>query len=99
IDSAKGRTEHQIAGTAVRLMVHETMNQREHRKARVDGRVADRGPATIGVPADDLAGEAYAAQGLRTRGEPHPGRRHLEDAGAAPRVHPLPPPHDTPHPL
>jgi len=59
------------------------MNQREHREARVDGRVADRGPATIGVPADDLAGEAYAAQGLRTRGEPHPGRRHLEDVGAA----------------
>src|SRR5262249_1123133 len=39
-----------------------------------------------GVPADDLAGEAQAAQRLRARGELHLRRRHLEDVGAAGRV-------------
>jgi hypothetical protein len=43
------------------------------------GGVADRGPATIGVPAEDLAGEAQAAHGVGARGKLHAARRHLED--------------------
>ncbi len=64
-------------------MVHESMNDADHREARAGG-VGDRGVATIGVPAENaFIGEAQAAQGVGARGELHARWRHLEDVGAA----------------
>src|SRR5215471_7631930 len=58
------------------------MNEADNRKART-GNVADRGPATISVPAKDLVGEAQAAHRVHARGKLHATRRHLEDLGSA----------------
>ena len=72
--------------STVGLMVHEGMNQRDNREARPGGGVANRGPATIGVPAQHLVGEAQAPHGVRARGELHAPGRHLEDVRSAGRV-------------
>jgi len=93
IDTAEGRAEHLVAGTTVATMDHERMNHGDDREARTGGGVADRGPATIGVPAQDpLVGQAQAPHGLRTRGEFHAPGRHLENvrsAGGVEHVWPL----------
>src|SRR5215813_9929089 len=92
VDSAKGRAEHHVSGMAVRLVVHETVDQSDQGDARARG-VADRGPATIGVPAvDSPVAEAQASHGVHARGELHAPRRHLEDvraAGGVEHVRPL----------
>src|SRR5262249_60035622 len=58
------------------------MNEADNREARA-GSVADWGPATISVPAEDLAGQAQAAHGVGARGKLHAARWHLEDVGSA----------------
>src|SRR5215467_7474603 len=77
---------------AVRLVVHETVDQSDQGDARARG-VADRGPATIGVPAvDSPVAEAQASHGVHARGELHAPRRHVEDvrtAGGVEHVRPL----------
>jgi hypothetical protein len=59
------------------------MNERDDWKARGGGGVGDRSAATIGVPAQDTAGKARAAQRLKARGKRHMSRRHLENVRAA----------------
>jgi hypothetical protein len=72
--------------TTVGLVVHEGMNHADDWEARPSGGVGNRGPAAIGVPAQDPLGEAQTPQGVRAHGELHmPGRR-LEDVGSAGRV-------------
>jgi len=77
---------------AVRLVVHETVNHSDQRDARPGG-VADRGQATIGVPAvDSPVAQAQASHGVRARGELHVRWRHLEDVratGCVEHVRPL----------
>jgi hypothetical protein len=77
---------------AVRLVVHKTVNHSDQRDARA-GDVADRGPATIGVPAvDSPVAEAQASHGVHAGGEVHAPWRHLEDvraAGCVEHVRPL----------
>src|SRR6266567_929981 len=77
---------------AVRLVVHKTVNHSDQRDARA-GDVADRGPATIGVPAVDFpVAEAQASHGVHAGGEVHAPWRHLEDvraAGCVEHVRPL----------
>jgi hypothetical protein len=58
------------------------MNETNNRETRT-GRVADRGPATIGVPAKDLVAEVQATHGVRARGKLHAARRHLVDVCSA----------------
>jgi hypothetical protein len=58
------------------------MNEADNREARA-GSVADRSPATISVPAEDLAGEAQAAHSVRARGKLHAARWHLKDVCSA----------------
>jgi hypothetical protein len=76
-DLAKGRAEHVISGT-VSIVAHERMNDADNREAWA-GSVADRGPATISVPAEDLAGEVQAAHSVRAGGKLHTARWHVED--------------------
>src|SRR5262245_34342845 len=54
------------------------MNEADNRETRA-GSVADWGPATIGVPAEDSAGEVQAAHGIRARGQLHAARWHVDD--------------------
>jgi hypothetical protein len=70
-------------GTALRPGVHERMNEGDNREARASGGVSDRRPATIGVPAEDLSGEAQAPHGVGAGGQLHASRRHLKDVRAA----------------
>src|SRR5262245_24598510 len=58
-DAAKGQAEHSISGMAVSLVAHERMYEADNRKARPRRSIANRSPATIGVPAEDLAGKPY----------------------------------------
>jgi len=58
------------------------MNEADNRKARA-GSVADRGPATISVPAEDVGGEAQAAHSVHARSKLHTTRWHLEDLCSA----------------
>src|SRR6516225_4274535 len=81
VDSAKRRAERLISRTAVSLVADERMNEAYNRKARA-GSVADRGPATISVPAKDLVGEAQAAHRVHARGKLHATHWHLEDLGS-----------------
>jgi hypothetical protein len=80
IDTAEGRTEHLVSGTTVGPVVHEGMNHADDRETRPRGGVGDRRPATFGVPAQDLVGEAQASHGVRPRGELHAPGCHVEDA-------------------
>src|SRR5262249_15077486 len=83
-DAAERRAEHLVPGTTVGPVHHERMNHGDDREARAGGGVANRGPATIGVPAEDaLVGEAQAPNGVRTHGEFHAPGRHLEDVCSA----------------
>jgi len=59
------------------------MNEGDNREARANGGVSDRRPATIGVPAEDLSGEAQAPHGVGAGGQLHASRRHLKDVRAA----------------
>jgi hypothetical protein len=61
------------------------MNEADNWETRT-GRVADRGPATIGVPPKDLAGKAEAAHGVSARGQLHAARWQMEDICPARRI-------------
>src|SRR5262249_14601299 len=63
----------------------ERMNEADNRKARA-GSIADRGSATISVPAEHLVGEAQAAHSVHARSKLHATRWHLEDLCSARRV-------------
>jgi hypothetical protein len=76
-DSAKRRAERLISGTAISIVVYERMNEADNWEARA-GSVADRGPATISVPAEDLTGEAQAAHSVRARGKLHAACWHVQ---------------------
>jgi hypothetical protein len=81
-DSAKGRAERLIPGTAVSIKAHERMNEADNREART-GRVADWGAATISIPTEDPAGEMQAAYRVRACCKLHAARRHMENIRAA----------------
>lgn len=83
VDAAQRRAQRFVAGMAAGFAVHERMNESDDGEARTGGGIGDRRTATIGVPAQDLAGEPDTTQGVGTRGQGHPARRHLEDVGAA----------------
>ena len=56
------------------------------------GGVGNRRPATLGVPAQDLAGEAQASHRVGARGEFYARGRHMEDvrsAGGVEHVRPI----------
>src|SRR5262245_40037384 len=55
-DSTQRRAERLISRAAVSIVIHERMNEADNRKARTGG-VANRGPAAVGIPAKDPAGE------------------------------------------
>src|SRR5262249_24404767 len=82
-NAAERWAEQRIAGPSVRRAIHDRMNERDYRKARVGGGVSDRGAATISVPAQDFAGKAQAAQSLEDRSERHLTQRNLENVRAA----------------
>jgi hypothetical protein len=84
--AAERWTQHRVSGTTVGLVVHEGMNHADDREAQPGGGIGNRGPAAIGVPAQDLVGEAQAPHGLRACGELHASGRHLEDVRSASRV-------------
>jgi len=84
-DPAKRRAENLIPGTTISIVVHERMNDADNREARA-GSIGDRGPATVGIPAEDLAGEVQAAHRVRARGKLHTARWHMEDVRSARRI-------------
>ncbi|PWT79098.1 MAG: hypothetical protein C5B58_14315 [Acidobacteria bacterium] len=59
------------------------MYEADYREARAGGAVGDRGTAAIGVPAQNLPRETYAAHGIRAGGEGQARRRQMDDVGAA----------------
>jgi hypothetical protein len=61
------------------------VNQADNWKARAC-RVADWGPTTIGVPAEDFAREVQATHGVRPSGELHATRWHLKNVCSARRI-------------
>src|SRR5262245_55293724 len=67
---------------AVSLMVHERMDEANNWKARA-GSIANRGPTTIGAPAEDLAGETQATHCVHSGGKLHATRWHLENVCSA----------------
>ena len=73
---------------AISIVAHERMNEADNREARA-GSVADRGPATISVAAEDLAGEAQAALsvGALKPSEGDGGRRQCSTASSLARCH------------
>jgi hypothetical protein len=64
------------------LKAHERVNHSHEREARASS-VADRGLTTIGVPAEDLAGQLQATHSVGARRKPHTARWHLENVGSA----------------
>jgi hypothetical protein len=90
-EPAERRAEHVIPGAAVGAMIHHGMNKANNRKARA-GRVGDRGPATIGVPAEHPAREVQAADGVRACRKCHATGRHVEDVCSARAVQHVRPP-------
>ena len=70
---------------AAGIVIHERMNEADNRKTWA-GRIADRCPATVGVPAKDPAGEMQAPHRVRTCGQLHAARWHLEDVRSARRI-------------
>jgi len=84
VDATERRAENLVPGTTVSPVDHKRMNHGDDWEARAGRGVADRGPATIGVPAQDaLLEEAQAPHGVRTRGEFHAPGRHLKDVRSA----------------
>jgi hypothetical protein len=81
VEAAKRHAERLISRAAVTLIAHERMNDAHRWKARA-GRVAYRGPATIRVPSEDLAGEVQTAHSVHTRYQFHPACWHLKDIGS-----------------
>jgi len=75
-------------------VIDETMKERDKRKARAGSRTGDRRPATRGVPAENLCGEAQAAHGIPASGQRHPSWRHLEHVTAAGGVEHIRPPEE-----
>src|SRR5262249_54776912 len=84
------RAEHLISCTAICIMVHERMNKANNRESRA-GSIGDRGPATIRVPAENLAGEVQAAHGIGARGKLHAARWHMEDICSTRCIEHVPP--------
>src|SRR5262249_37289928 len=67
VDAAERRAEHLVPGTTVSPGDRERMNHRDHGETRAGGSVANRGPAAIGVPAEDaVVGKAEAPHFVRT---------------------------------
>ena len=66
-----------------RLVIHKRMDKTDERKAWADG-IADRGAATIGIPAKDAVGrEAHATHCVSTGSELYAANWHLEDVCSA----------------
>src|SRR5207249_3280247 len=76
------RAECLVAATLVGIVIHKAMNEADHREAR-PGRVADRRPATIRVPAIDVFGEVKTAHGVGARRKLQAADRHLENIRSA----------------
>src|SRR5215475_9986033 len=70
----------------VGLVTHERMYEPDKRKPRPRRNIANRGPATIGVPAENLAGKLHATYCVRASGELHATRWHLENVCSSCRV-------------
>lgn len=87
VDAAERRPKHVIQA----LVVDERMNEADDWEARPRS-VTDRGPATIRVPAEDLAGEVQAAQSIRACDKLYATRWHLDYVSAASRVEHVRPP-------
>ena len=68
---------------ALGLIAYEGMNETKNRETRRGRGVGNRCPATIGVPAEDLARKAQAAHGVSAGGELHAAGRQLKNVGAA----------------
>ena len=88
VEATPGRTQYRIPGTSGRFgadesLVHERMNETNDREARTRRSIADRRPATIGVPAQDPFGIAQAAHGVGACSQRDAARRHLIDVGTA----------------
>src|SRR5262245_47121317 len=71
---------------AVSIVAHERMYEPDNRKARPRRSIANRGPATIGVPAEDLTGKPHATHRVRASGKLHATRWHLENVCSSCRV-------------
>ena len=71
---------------AVSPVAHERMDEPDNRKARPRRSITNRGPATIGVPAENLAGETQASYRVRASGKLHATRWHLENVCSSCRV-------------
>ena len=61
------------------------MNEADNRETRA-GRIADRSPATIRVPAEDPAGEMQASHRVGAGGQFQAAGWHLEDVRSARRI-------------
>src|SRR5262252_3518329 len=84
VDTTERRAKQLVQGTTVGPVNHKRMDQGDDRKMWAGGGVANRCPATIGIPAQDaLVGEAQAPHGVRAHGELHSPVRHLEDVCSA----------------
>src|SRR5262245_14709937 len=86
VDAAEGRAEHLLSGATVGLVAHERVDETDNREARAGSGVTDRGPATISVPAEDLAGETQAAHSVPARNKLHAAGRQLKNVRTAGRV-------------
>jgi hypothetical protein len=62
------------------------MNESGERDARGESRIGDRGPATIGVPAENFIRKVKASYSIDTGGQLHAAGRHLHNVRAAGRV-------------
>lgn len=76
-DSAERNAEYLISEGAIGIVAYEGMNEGDNWETRAGG-VANRGPAAICIPAENLVGEVYAAYGVRARCKLHAARWHLE---------------------
>jgi len=70
----------------VGLVTHERMYEPDKRKPRPRRNIANRGPATIGVPAENLAGKLHATYCVRASRKLHATRWHLENVCSSSRV-------------
>lgn len=84
-ESAAWCAERLVSGTTIGIVAHEGMNDANNREARA-GSVADRGPATFGVPAEHHVGEMQAAHGVGAGRNLHAAHWHLEYVCSACRV-------------
>jgi len=62
------------------------VDEADNREARASSGITDRSPTTIGVLAEDFAGETQAAHSVRARDKLHAAGRHLENICTTRRV-------------